>query len=124
MDKAATSVKLSASKPDTSAKKPPPKTTRKGRASNTGKRRKRAAVESDSEDEDDARSRKKAKVEDVHVEEDTTFLQPALITGAKLKDYQLEGVAWMAGLHQNGISGILGTLLYPFVVDCDSERDI
>ena len=35
------------------------------------------------------------------------FRQPRLITGTKLKDYQLEGVAWMAGLHENGISGIL-----------------
>jgi ATP-dependent DNA helicase len=35
------------------------------------------------------------------------FKQPRLITGTKLKDYQLEGVAWMAGLHENGISGIL-----------------
>lgn len=38
---------------------------------------------------------------------DGAFEQPALITGATLKDYQLEGVAWMAGLHKNGISGIL-----------------
>lgn len=37
-----------------------------------------------------------------------TFRQPALVTGAKMKDYQLEGVEWMMGLHQNGISGILG----------------
>ena len=34
--------------------------------------------------------------------------QPALITGATLKDYQLEGVEWMISLDQNGISGILG----------------
>jgi ATP-dependent DNA helicase len=35
------------------------------------------------------------------------FEQPKLVSGTKLKDYQLEGVAWMAGLHENGISGIL-----------------
>lgn len=40
------------------------------------------------------------------------FKQPTLITGAKLKDYQLEGVAWMAGLYQNGISGILGACTF------------
>lgn len=39
------------------------------------------------------------------------FKQPALITGATLKDYQLEGVAWMAGLYNNGISGILGAFI-------------
>jgi len=50
--------------------------------------------------------RKKLKME---VDEDDTriFKQPRLVTGTKLKDYQLEGVAWMAGLHENGISGIL-----------------
>ncbi|KAF7290807.1 SNF2 family DNA-dependent ATPase [Mycena indigotica] len=33
--------------------------------------------------------------------------QPALVTGGRLKDYQLEGLAWMIGLHSQGISGIL-----------------
>lgn len=36
------------------------------------------------------------------------FLQPALVTGGKLKDYQLEGVEWMVSLDKNGVSGILG----------------
>jgi ATP-dependent DNA helicase len=36
------------------------------------------------------------------------FKQSVLITGTKLKDYQLEGVAWMVGLYGEGISGILG----------------
>ena len=50
--------------------------------------------------------RKKIKLE---VDENDTriFRQPQLVTGTKLKEYQLEGVAWMAGLHENGISGIL-----------------
>lgn len=38
---------------------------------------------------------------------DNVFEQPRLVSGTRLKDYQLEGVAWMAGLHENGISGIL-----------------
>lgn len=41
-------------------------------------------------------------------EEHPAFEQPALVTGAKLKDYQLEGLQWMVSLDQNGISGILG----------------
>ena len=51
-------------------------------------------------------ARKKIKLE---IDENDTriFRQPQLVTGTKLKDYQLEGVAWMAGLHENGISGIL-----------------
>ena len=36
------------------------------------------------------------------------FKQSVLVTGATLKDYQLEGVAWMVGLYSQGISGILG----------------
>lgn len=37
----------------------------------------------------------------------TGFQQPSLITGATLKDYQLYGVEWLAGLYLNGINGIL-----------------
>jgi len=37
-----------------------------------------------------------------------TFLQPALVTGGTLKEYQLEGVEWMVSLDKNGVSGILG----------------
>lgn len=36
------------------------------------------------------------------------FKQPAnLAPGCKLKDYQLEGVRWLASLYENGVSGIL-----------------
>ncbi|CAK5269440.1 unnamed protein product [Mycena citricolor] len=41
-------------------------------------------------------------------DEDTgAFPQPALVTGATLKDYQLEGLQWMVSLNAQGISGIL-----------------
>lgn len=50
--------------------------------------------------------RKRPKL-DAEVDDARIFRQPQLVTGTKLKDYQLEGVAWMAGLHENGISGIL-----------------
>lgn len=33
--------------------------------------------------------------------------QPALVTGAKLRDYQLAGVQWMVSLYENGLNGIL-----------------
>ncbi|KAJ7723045.1 hypothetical protein B0H16DRAFT_1737410 [Mycena metata] len=36
------------------------------------------------------------------------FPQPHLITGATLDPYQLEGLQWMLGLDEQGISGILG----------------
>ena len=79
--------------------------------------RKRGRVVSDSEEEREAKRAKAADGGEGEGDEEkegegqgrkTAFQQPALITGATLKDYQLEGVAWMAGLHGNGISGILG----------------
>ncbi|CAL1702831.1 unnamed protein product [Somion occarium] len=70
--------------------------------------KKRVLIESDSNEPDT----KKAKVsteapDEEHEDDGAVFTQPALVTGGKLKDYQLEGVAWMTGLFQNGISGIL-----------------
>ena len=44
-------------------------------------------------------------------EEHSPFPQPRLVSGARLKPYQLEGLQWMACLHSNGISGILGTIM-------------
>jgi len=36
------------------------------------------------------------------------FTQPGnLANGCKLKDYQLEGIRWLASLYENGVSGIL-----------------
>ena len=46
--------------------------------------------------------------ENTDEEYEPVFQQPSLITGAKLKPYQLEGLQWMVSLDQNGISGILG----------------
>lgn len=33
--------------------------------------------------------------------------QPALVTGAELRDYQLDGFEWLVGLYENGLNGIL-----------------
>lgn len=76
-------------------------------ASTKSKSRKRVIEVSDGSDvEHDA---KRARLDDSVSEEPTgAFRQPALVTGARLKEYQLEGVAWMVALFQNGLSGILG----------------
>lgn len=61
--------------------------------------------------QDAARPAKRVRVDKgeqgVKEEELPPIEQPSLITGAKLKPYQLEGLAWMASLYENGISGIL-----------------
>ena len=88
----------------------------------TNHARKRALV--DTEPEEDATSTKRVRVDDDAIQQRVAdegdgekdshaFVQPVLVTGAKLKDYQLEGVAWMAGLYKNGISGILGMIYCP-----------
>lgn len=80
-----------------------PKSTKKPVSTRKGRRAKRAKTEpEDVQDDDDI-----APVDEGEIQ---AFKQPGLVTGAKLKDYQLEGVAWMVGLYQNGISGILGML--------------
>jgi ATP-dependent DNA helicase len=58
-------------------------------------------------DKSPKQKRKRTKVEDSDVEEEEALGQPAEITGATLRDYQLQGVAWMAGLYQNNMNGIL-----------------
>ncbi|TFY53841.1 hypothetical protein EVG20_g9948 [Dentipellis fragilis] len=107
------------------SKKTPTKGRGRGRlsgrfASSKSKGGKRGRIESDDEDAvdevGDVPSAKRVKVEtkskDAVADEDEesskpTFTQPALLTGGTLKDYQLEGVAWMVSLWENGISGIL-----------------
>ncbi|KAF8196975.1 SNF2 family DNA-dependent ATPase [Pholiota molesta] len=51
--------------------------------------------------------KKEAEVDKDEEQEPPAFMQPSLITGATLKQYQLEGLQWMVSLDQNGISGIL-----------------
>lgn len=76
--------------------------------------RKRARVESGYESEGESSSkRRKMADEPLHLtkeeEEEIPILpQPGLVTGARMKPYQLEGLQWMTSLHSNGISGILG----------------
>ena len=79
------------------------------RASGRGKR---TRVESDDErDAEDDGEEPPKRVKVLANDAKPAFLQPALVTGATLKDYQLEGVAWMVSLWENGISGILGESL-------------
>jgi ATP-dependent DNA helicase len=84
-----------------------PKVETKGkqsrRKSQSGKKRARTNNLSDVEDEEEPAKRTKLNDDAL-----PKFKQPSLVTGATLKDYQLEGVEWMVGLDSNGVSGILG----------------
>ncbi|KAF5376807.1 hypothetical protein D9757_008877 [Collybiopsis confluens] len=93
----------------------PSKSKSKKKGTATQKRgRKRAIVESDTgEDDDDdneALSSKRRKISDNGADSTQAapvLKQPSLVTGAILKPYQLEGVQWMASMHNSGFSGIL-----------------
>lgn len=76
------------------------------RASGRGKRMRLDSDEEDHSEEEVEEPLKRVKV--LPDDPKPSFIQPALVTGAKLRDYQLEGTAWMVSLWENGISGILG----------------
>ena len=93
-----------------STQKRPIKTKRNhhsGRSARQVSRRgKRIRDDEDHSEEETVEPLKRARV--LPDDAKPAFVQPALVTGAKLRDYQLEGVAWMVSLWENGISGILG----------------
>ncbi|KAJ7703512.1 hypothetical protein B0H17DRAFT_1194048 [Mycena rosella] len=76
----------------------------KAKKGRPAKRRKGAHGHVVVEDEVEDKARGEMRVEE---DAEGAFPQPALVTGARLKDYQLEGLQWMVSLHENGISGIL-----------------
>ncbi|KAJ7882115.1 SNF2 family N-terminal domain-containing protein [Mycena leptocephala] len=83
------------------SKKQSPKKRGKGRPA----KRRRTVEDSDDEESLPLQSASNEAGEDA--KEEPAFPQPALVSGATLKDYQLEGLQWMVGLHEQGISGIL-----------------
>ncbi|KAJ7906777.1 SNF2 family DNA-dependent ATPase, partial [Mycena leptocephala] len=86
------------------SKKQSPKKRGKGRPA----KRRRTVEDSDDEEASSALPLQSASNEaGEDAKEEPAFPQPALVSGATLKDYQLEGLQWMVGLHEQGISGIL-----------------
>ncbi len=50
---------------------------------------------------------KRAKASSSAEEGHGPFVQPSLVTGGRLREYQLEGVQWLISLYENGLNGIL-----------------
>ncbi|KAF8182440.1 hypothetical protein K438DRAFT_2166285 [Mycena galopus ATCC 62051] len=79
----------------------------KAKAKAKGRPAKKRRTVADSDDELDLLAEEKPADADADAAAAAAFPQPALVTGGRLKDYQLEGLQWMVGLHEQGISGIL-----------------
>ncbi|KAF9448749.1 SNF2-family ATP dependent chromatin remodeling factor snf21 [Macrolepiota fuliginosa MF-IS2] len=84
---------------------------KKAKSDNTRKGKKRGRAHHEDHEDAQGKRLKGENGEPIPVDADAdnhlVFEQPALVTGAKLKKYQLEGLQWMVSLDQNGISGIL-----------------
>ena len=96
--------------------------SKKSAASRGGKRKRGSAAAQAAKkrrtivsDEDEETYPQEQAVESNPNQQEERFEQPALVTGGTLKSYQLEGVAWIVSLWNNGISGILG-LYYFFIL--------
>lgn len=79
-------------------------------ASNSTKKRKRGGnTKANKKRKNDEAEAALARAQEKHSNtEKPIFIQPAnLANGCKLKNYQLEGVRWLASLYENGVSGIL-----------------
>ena len=85
------------------------------KADKKGKKRKadgkgKASKKSKKNNGESAEALKSAQIKDSVTREQKKpiFVQPPnLSKGCELKDYQLEGVRWLASLWENGVSGIL-----------------
>jgi ATP-dependent DNA helicase len=88
-------------------------TSTKRVAGSSSRRAKRIKVEEEvrpgpeEEDEDDEEPEVKAEADADDDQKQFSFVQPSLVTGATLRDYQLAGVQWMISLYENGLNGIL-----------------
>ena len=87
---------------------------RKRRSEANSAAEKKAKIEVKKELEADAEVKAEANPDELHRDDEDadddvqySFVQPELVTGAKLRDYQLAGVQWMISLYENGLNGIL-----------------
>jgi ATP-dependent DNA helicase len=85
---------------------------RKGDAKGSGSKRSK-------KDSGDALKSAFVKDAEVRISEKPIFIQPPnLAEGCYLKDYQLEGIRWLASLFENGVSGILADEVCRFICIC------
>jgi len=81
---------------------------RKAGTSKGGKRKGAASKKTKSSDEAKTEMADAGKrMTDARAKERPAFQQPQTMIGGKLKEYQLEGLRWLASLFENGLSGIL-----------------
>lgn len=51
-------------------------------------------------------------------------MQPSLVTGAKMKSYQIAGMEWLISLYENGLNGILADEMVGHLIESMEEREL
>ncbi|KAJ2908442.1 putative ATPase, partial [Coemansia aciculifera] len=84
-------------------------TKRKGKQQKNPPRAKRSKLTVAATKDDETNASEEAKPEEALVIDGqrVSARQPRLITGGIMRDYQLEGMEWLASLYENGLNGIL-----------------
>lgn len=68
----------------------------------------KATIKTKKEEEEQEKAKQEAKdKEDEEEADDLKSRQPALVTGATMKSYQIAGLEWLISLYENGLNGIL-----------------
>lgn len=88
------------------ADEPPKKKSKKGRKSGK-KEAKQANIMDFYSKKEVSEETKIAKSKIEQSKTNSTIKQPSLVTGAEMRDYQLEGTEWLITLYENGLNGIL-----------------
>ena len=96
-------VRAGSAKSETEAQ---PASARKHAKPEAGVKVEHADAASDSEQEQEPEQGQEQK-QDANADGDDKGMQPSLVTGAKMKSYQIAGMEWLISLYENGLNGIL-----------------
>lgn len=81
----------------------PPASATAAKKAKGGRLSKKSAAQADEEDAEQAQMKTEAAAGGGLRER----AQPKMVTGGQLRDYQLQGIVWLASLYENGLNGIL-----------------
>lgn len=95
----------------------------KGKSAKKGKQTTSRGRKTEKEEDEELMAEEKGEDEDP----DGPFVfteSPAYVKGGKMRDYQVQGLNWMCGLHHNGINGILADEMVAKCLFCVAQSDM